>query len=966
MFKSIYPSGHRTTHAVGRFGQTLIGASLLLTSQAGMANECEPDAFNTTNTNTIISEIYRQGAMSGDCIGELFEIGATTAELVFRTNTLNAVISEAQTKARNYRGNGDEDLASLYYFVRGAYYVDSQYSSFNINASVVDDAGDAIEAFVDNSRFKDANDEHANLLYNALVLIDSIGEHARFYPVIKDWLSSWDQSYQNVEDMDLVIATVLYLLRREFSYNEHLLLNDPDVIHALEDFLDNDWMLGTDMEDEMAEGAALLGYFTTLEWYGSDNHIESTVDAALNRLFSRYSPTGSGKSLWGNAAGEALYWGDCSKYTDVCDYETVFVEPLLKDVYYCDDFFNNNSNTRFRAQDMTTSQARETCELLDAELTRFSDRFGTTVVKNDHSDTLDMVVFDSKADYQLYSTAIFGNSTNNGGIFLEGSPEVVGNEARFITYEYEDSDDPGFKIKNVEHEYVHYLDGRINKYGGFSTASPSNGGNTVWWSEGLAEYVAWQDNSPYAPEAMMDGYHTLSEVFKTDYNDSVAQIYDWSYAASRFMKECHGSDVDIMLENLRSGDYGRYLRYLEKIGTSYNDEFDRWTPGLAANEPASQTSRACDGTSTSDSGTSLSPQTVQSGDSVSVSLSEAEETLFRIAVPGNAPEAINVSVGNEDGDVDIYVLADEAAYIGGYDCKNDDYCSVAIPTNTPDYYYVMARGYYDDNTATISFTFGESDGGGDNGGGSGGNGLEHTPSTNNEYIDSFTLAGVTKTTGDDDGYGDHTSQSAIPLADGDVLSIESSAVYDENWAAWIDLNDDGVFAAGEQIYSASGGNSTSGAVSIPLGASGTHTLRIAMAWNQTPDPLGFVSGEIEDWTVTLDGSSGGSTGVELFDRSSRVISFGEDEQFEGYITVPSGATDLVIAISGNNGDADLYVNRGSYSGESDADCFLDAGGSNEVCNEREFGTTRADTYYIIVKGYRGQAVSDITLTTNYD
>ncbi|NQZ11382.1 MAG: M9 family metallopeptidase N-terminal domain-containing protein, partial [Algicola sp.] len=290
---------------LSRLNQSLLGCALLCASQSGFAADCDPGAFNTTNTSTIISEIYRQGAMSGDCIGELFEIDSNTAELVFRTNTLNAVINEADSLADNYQGNGDEDLASLFYFVRGAYFVQSQHSSFTINASVGDDAADAIQQFVDNRNFKDANAGNAELLYNALVLIDSIGEHRQFYPMIKDWLSSWSQSYQNIDDMDLVIETVLYLLKREFRDNEDIMLDDPDVIYALEDYLDNSWMLGTDYEAQLAKGAALLGYFTTLEWYEQDNQIESTVDGALNRLFAKYSPTGSGKSLWGNAAGEA-------------------------------------------------------------------------------------------------------------------------------------------------------------------------------------------------------------------------------------------------------------------------------------------------------------------------------------------------------------------------------------------------------------------------------------------------------------------------------------------------------------------------------------------------------------------------------------------------------------------------------------------------------------------------------------
>lgn len=949
-----------------RLNQVMLTGVLMLSSPISFgADECEPSAFNTTNTTTVINEITRQGAFSGDCIGELFEIDSTTAEIVFRQNTLNAVIDAADSLVSSYRGGGDDELANLLYFIRGAYFVQSQHSSFTIDSNVADDTADVIADFGNNSHFKDANDEHADLLYNALVLIDSIGEHRRFYSMIKGWLNSYNQSYQNIRDMDLVIETVLYLLKREFRDNEDLFLNDPTVIDALENYLDNSWMLGTELEAQLAVGAAQLGYFTTLEWYNEENQIESTVDAAINRLLAQYGPTGAGKSLWGNTAGEAKYWGDCSKYKDVCDFDSVFVEPLLHDVYYCDDLLNNGSNTVIRAQDMTQTQGRDTCELLDLELERFTDRFGNTPVKGDNSNTLDMVIFNSKTDYQTYSPAIFRNSTSNGGIFLEGTPSNVGNQARFITFEYEDSNDPGFKIKNLEHEYVHYLDGRINKYGSFSTASPSNGGNTVWWSEGLAEYVAWQDHSEYAPDAMVETYFTLSEIFVTDYNDSIAQIYDWGYAASRFMNECHSSDVDIILENLRSGDYGAYRRYLEKIGTTYNDEFDHWTPGLAADESSSQTRRACYGTSTSANNIALSAQTLQDGDSVQVSLGETEETLFRVAVPSNAPAAFNVSLSNEDGDVDIYVLADEAAYMGGYDCKNDAICSVTLPADNPDYYYVMARGYYDHNSATLTVEFGDS-GVPDNGGGSSDNGLDRTPSSNNEYIDSFTLSGVTKTTGDDDGYADYSSQAAIAIGDGDAISMQSSASFSENWAAWIDFNDDGVFASSEQVYSASGGHETSGTIDLPSGATGAHVLRLAMAWGETPDSLGFASGEIEDWLVTLGGDTGGSEGEALSNGRRVSISVDADAQYRAYVVVPQGADNLVISIAGDAGDADLYVNLDSYSDSASADCFLDSGGSNETCHEGRFGQTQAATYYIVVKGYRDRAFANVTLSVDFD
>ncbi|MCW9017303.1 MAG: M9 family metallopeptidase, partial [Kangiellaceae bacterium] len=764
----------------------------LLFSQFSYA--CDPEAFITTNSDRIIEEIYAQGDLYGDCIGELFEVDADTAEIIFRTNTLLDVAEEANSLARNYNGGGNNNLRDLFYFLRGAYFVDSQYSSFSIDDSVYAASVTAIQTLVDNSYLYQANSSHADLLYNAIVVIDSIGAHSEFYSLMKDWITSWNQDYQNVEDMDLVISTFTYLLKRtisDYDFEEEVLLNDPTIVYALNDYLDNSWMLGTEMEATLADGALLLGRLTALEWYGNANNIESHVDAALDDLFSRYSPTGTGKSLWGNAAGEVLWYGDCSKYdSDVCNFESAFVEPLLNDVYWCDDFLGNGSNTKIRAQDMTTTQARETCELLDDELSRFSDRFGNTVVKNDFSDILEMIIFNSKTDYQIYSPSIFGNSTNNGGIYLEGEPSDPDNIARFITFEFDDSNNPGeFAIKNVEHEYVHYLDGRINRYGSFSTSSPSNGGDIVWWTEGLAEYVAWQDNSPYAPDAMVEGYYRLSEVFVTDYNDSIARIYDWGYAASRFMKECHSDDVDIILENIRKGDYGAYRRYLEKIGDRYDNEFDNWTPGLAANEPSHITDNACDGTSTNSSNINLVAETIQNGDSIPVSLGEAEETLFKVSVANNNSN-ITASLSNENGDVDIYVLANEPAYQAGYDCKDDEICNINI--SGANEYYIMLRGYYDVNSANL--------------------------------------------------------------------------------------------------------------------------------------------------TVSFDGSSPPSGDeIELTNGSEITISTANGEQVKAFIEVPGGASNLVVSINGSSGDADLYVNRGSYSDSSSADCFNNIGGSNETCDESKLG-----------------------------
>ena len=76
-------------------------------------------------------------------------------------------------------------------------------------------------------------------------------------------------------------------------------------------------------------------------------------------------------------------------------------------------------------------------------------------------------------------------------MYLEGDPSNPDNQANFVAYEasYANAD---HYVWNLEHEYVHYLDGRFNLYGDFNAPTA----DIVWWSEGVAEYVSLlEDNS---------------------------------------------------------------------------------------------------------------------------------------------------------------------------------------------------------------------------------------------------------------------------------------------------------------------------------------------------------------------------------------------------------------------------------------------------------------------------------------
>jgi len=78
------------------------------------------------------------------------------------------------------------------------------------------------------------------------------------------------------------------------------------------------------------------------------------------------------------------------------------------------------------------------------------------------------------------------------------------------------------------------------------------------------------------------------------------------------------------------------------------------------------------------------------------------------------------------------------------------------------------------------------------------------------------------------------------------------------------------------------------------------------------------------------------------------------------ISVPTGATNLVISTSGGSGDVDLYVKAGSAPTQSSYTCRPYLSGNNESCT---IASPQITTYYIQLFSYA--SFSSVTLSANY-
>ena len=229
------------------------------------------------------------------------------------------------------------------------------------------------------------------------------------------------------------------------------------------------------------------------------------------------------------------------------------------------------------AQSMTDEQLSKSCERLTTQTDTFHQKLATKMepVANDFNHKLRVVIFDDQSQYNIYGQLIFDIGTDNGGMYIEGTPQNPDNQATFYAYEQFWAR-PDFKVWNLNHEYVHYLDGRYVKYDTFNHF-PSH---LVWWSEGLAEYISMGDVNARAAKLLhdveKDKWLSLKEVFDTEYKDGGDRVYRWSYMATRFLNEQAPDDYRKMAHYLKTDYFDGYKGQLDETSEQLQDKFAIW------------------------------------------------------------------------------------------------------------------------------------------------------------------------------------------------------------------------------------------------------------------------------------------------------------------------------------------------------------------------------------------------------
>ncbi|MGV9268982.1 collagenase [Kitasatospora sp. NPDC003701] len=538
-------------------------------SAAATDAACTIGDFTSRTGSALVQQI--KSAEVG-CVNQLFNLTGTDANKAFREAQMATVADALRDAAASYPGNNTTSTQQLVLYLRAGYFVQWYHSADvgTYGTTLQTAIRGGLDAFFGNSHSRDVSSDNAGTLGEAVVLIDSAQENARYLYVVKRMLADYNSATHNPAGLGNALNGVFTVLWRGHQSPEFVtaVQADPSVLDSLYSFASaNNAQLGGDYSFLVYNAARELGRFLQYA------PLQAKDRPLLKGLADQSSVGGRTAYQWAAVAEMATSYdaANCSYY-GTCDAANRLKAANLTVNYTC------SPSIKIIAQALDATQLSTACTSLTGQ-----DAFFHAVVRDggavadDRNTTIEVVVFHGRFDYGVFAAMIYGINTNNGGMYLEGNPAAAGNQPRFLAYEAEWVR-PDFQVWNLNHEYTHYLDGRFDMFGDFNAGMTTP---TVWWVEGFAEYISYSYRKvSYDAAIAAAGLHTysLSTLFDTTYdNADQTRVYNWGYLAVRYMLEKHRADMDAVLAKYRAGDWNGARSYLTStIGTRYNADFDAW------------------------------------------------------------------------------------------------------------------------------------------------------------------------------------------------------------------------------------------------------------------------------------------------------------------------------------------------------------------------------------------------------
>ncbi len=481
---------------------------------------------------------------------------------------VRAVAQRAERYGYSHDGKNSTHVLEMFTYLHAAAYHDfSRDEIDHTDAQTVEAIRRAVHYFGVAARTFDATRTNAETLREALYAASAPGLRHHQLPLIKRVLGTMDASHPDTaKDRSwggaaLGALSVGYLgVYNDDPAFDAAVAADPAYRAALKAFAGHTHLKGA--ENEWVVRDALNEYGRLSQVAAVKSEISSSLGGVLDTVARNF---GQGSAPWGKIVTWLNELEMCKQY-GVCKAD--IERRIFPNTYTYD-----NGGIKVR-----TALPRTTVDRLYYASKQVKSQFHRVLgtdkpLAGDTNTTLNIVLYASRADYEIYHPLLTGMATNNGGIYIEKG-------ATFYTYERRVPQDSTLTLEELfRHEYTHYLNGRWAVPGSFGEGPWYQGDRTTAMDEGTAEFFdgATRDDGIKVRKSLVQSIindtaggtkprMSVYQLLHAEYDRDGFRFYSYAGTFFEFLWSERPSLLREMYDRIRANDVAGFDAWRDRLG----------------------------------------------------------------------------------------------------------------------------------------------------------------------------------------------------------------------------------------------------------------------------------------------------------------------------------------------------------------------------------------------------------------
>ncbi|REK91991.1 collagenase [Streptomyces inhibens] len=482
---------------------------------------------------------------------------------------VQAVARRIVSLAAAHDGKNTSHLYEMFTYLHAVAYQDFSHDEIDTtDEQTVNAVRAAVDAFGAAAHTFDTTAENGNTLREALY---GVGPGGRQYQLglVKKVLATMDPQHTGTNKNRAWGGAALAALSLNYlgvySGNQDAkfqaaVVADPAYRATFKAFVDYTHLKGTENAWVVRDALGEYGRFGEIE--SLRPNIVKDLGALLGTAVRNF---GEGSEPWAKVASWLNTFDACKPY-GVCK------EDIEKKIFPNTYSYDNGAiKVRTALDRATVDQLYYASKQVRAQFHRV---LGTDKpLDGDPNTTLNIVLYASRADYQIYHPLLTGMGTNNGGIYIE-------NGATFYTYQRRVPQDSTLTLEELfRHEYVHYLNGRFAVPGFFGEGPWYEGDRTTAMDEGSAEFFdgSTRDDGIAVRRSLVKGIiadtsnggprMSVNQLLHATYDGDGFRFYNYAGTFFEFLWRDHPGKLQEMYRHLRENDPAAFDAWRNQQGS---------------------------------------------------------------------------------------------------------------------------------------------------------------------------------------------------------------------------------------------------------------------------------------------------------------------------------------------------------------------------------------------------------------